>query len=125
MALLTLSAAARATGKDRSTLHRRIKSGELSAIVTPDGKKRIDTAELERVFGPLDGHKAPEATPDPAQDAIIEMLRGQLRQAADREQWLKAQLEQEQATRRELETRLLTPPEKRPGFWKRVFGHEN
>lgn len=125
MALLTLSAAARAVGKDRTTIHRKVKSGELSAVHGPTGEKRIDTSELERVFGPLQnsGNATQRATvaqqeaatpsptaPDATQMALVDMLRSQLSQATQREQWLREQLEAEQQTRRELETRLLPPP---------------
>jgi hypothetical protein len=129
MALLNISAAARATGKDRTTLHRKMKAGELSATVGPDGSKLLDTSELERVFGPLraTGDATPAATtgvqhapqqpapaPDPTAAALVELLRGQLVQSADRERWLREQLEAEQHARRELETRLLAPPTKEP-----------
>lgn len=127
MALLNISAAARATGRDRTTLHRKMKAGELSATVGPDGSKLLDTSELERVFGPLraTGDATPAATtgvqqppqqpapaPDPTAAALVELLRGQLVQSADRERWLREQLEAEQHARRELETRLLPPPAK-------------
>lgn len=47
---LTLSAAARTTGKGKSTIHRAIKAGKLSARRTDDGSYMIDTSELARVF---------------------------------------------------------------------------
>lgn len=127
MALLNISAAARATGKDRTTIHRKLKSGELSATVGPDGSKLIDTSELERVFGALratgeaTARAAPAATgethkretpADTTAAALVELLRGQLAQASSREQWLREQLETEQQARRDLETRLLPPPAK-------------
>lgn len=129
MALLSISAAARATGKDRTTLHRKLKTGELSATAGPNGAKLIDTSELVRVFGPLHatGDATPAATgsapqaapqaptaPDSTAAALVELLRGQLVQSADRERWLREQLEAEQHARRELETRLLPPPAKEP-----------
>jgi excisionase family DNA binding protein len=48
----TLSAAAKAVGLGKSTLHRAIKSGRLSATRLDDGSYRIDPAELARVFPP-------------------------------------------------------------------------
>ncbi len=48
---LTLSAAAKATGKSKSTLSRAIHSGKLSARRDDDGVFHIDGAELGRVFG--------------------------------------------------------------------------
>ena len=46
----TLGKAARATGKSKTTLHRVITSGKLSAIRNTDGEYEIDPAELMRVF---------------------------------------------------------------------------
>ena len=48
----TLTEAAEATGLGRTTLHRAIKSGRLSARREEDGSYRIDGAELARVYPP-------------------------------------------------------------------------
>ena len=53
MPILTFSQAIRASGASRSTVYRYVKEGKLSATRFPNGKRGIDTAELERVFGPL------------------------------------------------------------------------
>ena len=53
MAILTFTEAAKAVGIGRSTLYRYLSTGKLSAIALPKGGRGIDTAELERVFGPL------------------------------------------------------------------------
>lgn len=53
MALHSISEAHRLTGKARSTIRRDLKSGALSATARPDGTRAIDTAELVRVYGPL------------------------------------------------------------------------
>lgn len=53
MTVFSISAAARATGVDRTTIYRAIKSGRLSATTTATGERGIDLAELLRVFGPL------------------------------------------------------------------------
>jgi hypothetical protein len=57
MALIGLTEAAKLTGKDKTTIHRAMKSGRLSFIVGDDGDRQIDPAELERVFPikPQDG----------------------------------------------------------------------
>lgn len=47
---LTLTAAAQATGKGKSTLLRAVKSGKLSARRTDDGAFMVDASELARVF---------------------------------------------------------------------------
>ena len=52
MAELTLSQAAKQVGRGKSTLHRAIKSGRLSASRADDGTFRIDPSELLRAFPP-------------------------------------------------------------------------
>lgn len=49
MAKISISEASRLTGKNRSTLHRHIKSGKLSKIMDGDTPV-IDTSELVRVY---------------------------------------------------------------------------
>jgi predicted DNA-binding protein (UPF0251 family) len=56
MALLDLSAAAKAAGVSRQTLYRKMAEGVVSWDVDHQGKRRIDTAELLRAFGPLHSH---------------------------------------------------------------------
>jgi len=51
MAMLGLSEAARLVGRDVSTLHRAMASGRLSYTKDANGKRQLDVAELERVFG--------------------------------------------------------------------------
>ncbi|MEY0243821.1 DNA-binding protein [Providencia rettgeri] len=54
MALVSISEAARLTGKARSTLHKYIKQGKLSITTDQNtGKKNIETSELIRVFGKI------------------------------------------------------------------------
>ena len=49
----TLGDAAKAVGKSKTTLHRAIKSGKISAIKSEDGSYSIDPSELHRVFPPV------------------------------------------------------------------------
>jgi len=53
MTKVSISEAARLTGKPRSTLHRHIGNGTLSKESDGQGKPVLDVAELERVYGPL------------------------------------------------------------------------
>ncbi|WP_241627670.1 MerR family transcriptional regulator [Rosenbergiella epipactidis] len=55
MTLVSISEAARMTGKARSTLHKYIKQGKLSTTTDSDNSKKIEISELLRVFGPLLG----------------------------------------------------------------------
>ena len=47
---LSLSQAAKAAGKSKSTINRAIKSGKLSATRHDDGSYTIDGSELSRAF---------------------------------------------------------------------------
>jgi hypothetical protein len=51
MAAIGLAEAARMTGRNPSTIHRALKAGRLSYTKDAAGERRIDVAELERVFG--------------------------------------------------------------------------
>jgi hypothetical protein len=130
MAYLSISASARASGKDRNTIKRYLKDGRLSSTKDASGNQVIDTAELVRVFGPLVSTGAPyaqEQTPpsapeNPVLSQVVETLREQLRAAQEREEWLKGQLEAAQARSAELEQRMLPQGEGRKGFFVRFFG---
>ena len=53
MTILSMTQAAQQAGISRSTLYRAIRAGRLSVASQPNGSRGIDTAELMRVFGPL------------------------------------------------------------------------
>ena len=111
MTMLDLSAAARLVGRDVSTLHRAMVSGRLSFTKDRAGKRQLDPAELERVFG-IKGittsqtFRGNDADPDSnaPQAETIRHLRGLL--------------EIEVAERRRMLT-LLTGP--RAPWWRRWF----
>src|SRR5687768_17605260 len=52
-ARLNFTQAARMAGTTRAAVHRYVNEGKLSVIAEQDGKRVIDVAELERVFGKL------------------------------------------------------------------------
>jgi len=59
MALVSISEAARLTGKARSTLHKYIKQGKLSTTTDQNtGRKNIETSELIRVFDKISNFSA-------------------------------------------------------------------
>lgn len=62
MTSVSISEAARLTGKTRDTLHRHIKTGKLSALSDSNrqGARLIDVSELIRVYGPLVGQPGPQ-----------------------------------------------------------------
>ncbi|MCY4568957.1 MAG: hypothetical protein OXD49_11680 [Candidatus Poribacteria bacterium] len=85
MAKITISEAVGLTGVSESTIRRDIKSGTVSSEKDEKGHRRIDTAELHRVYDvtpPPDSQKA-----EPESQQIIGLLENQI---AD----LKAQLSQ-------------------------------
>lgn len=95
MAGLTLSQAAKASGKSKSTLSRAIKMGRLSATRLDDGNFSIDPAELFRVYPATSNNPYDErpiehgATPVPAElksrISMLELLLEKEREAVARE----------------------------------------
>ena len=136
MAIISMSEASRRWAIGRTNLYRAVKSGRLNLSTRPDGTKGIDTSELVRVFGepshrttanvpPMSGDDSPASEPDDREQprtpspvnllqAQVNQLSAQLEQANEREARLLAMLENEQQTRRELETKLLPAPPPRP-----------
>ncbi len=140
MALLNISQAAKAAGKDRNTIKRYMRDGRLSSSKNISGNVMIDTSELVRVFGALesDGATGAPATAlaQSSENAslhhlTVETLIQQLKAAEDREkaalereEWLKRQLEEEKERSRELERRMLPPgeaPDAKKGFFPRLL----
>ena len=128
MAGLTLSQAAKALGKSKSTLNRAIKTGRLSAIRNDDGTFSINPAELYRAF------------PEPPKNAILEHPRklertavpddlssriSLLQQLLDREREAVADLKEDRDRWRQQATSLLAnkeaapaaPPQAKPRRW--------
>lgn len=62
MAKVSISEAARLTGKSRTTLHRLIKSGDLSTCHGARNARLVDVSELIRVFGPLEHRPSEQVT---------------------------------------------------------------
>jgi hypothetical protein len=115
MANVSISEAARVTGKSRATIQRHIKVGKLSVGKDVSGNPIIDTSELLRVYGSMQaesGAVGQDETP------TVGLLKEQLRQAHEREEWLKKQLEAEQ----EFRHRMLPPGQEKKGLWARIFG---
>lgn len=55
MALVSISEAARLTGKSRTTMQSYIKQGKLTKCTDSNGASKLDTSELLRVFGSFHG----------------------------------------------------------------------
>ena len=61
---VNISQAARLTGKDRKTIQRHMEKGTLSFERDRGGKRLVDIAELQRVYGEIKIHAAPEVGHD-------------------------------------------------------------
>lgn len=127
----TLGDAAKAVGKSKTTLHRAIKSGRISATKSDDGSYSIDPSELHRVFPPVTQVTPSEALPRNVtehQSNTLETLRIQLeaqKKERERERELLqetiADLREDRDKWRQQATALLE--DHRPtGFFKRLFG---
>jgi excisionase family DNA binding protein len=83
----TLAEAAQATGLNRSTVLRAIKSGRISGTKDELGAWSVEAAELHRVFPPAEA--TPKALPQHAQtDALVAELRAQLAEMrSQRDAW--------------------------------------
>ena len=115
MAKVTVTEAAKLAGIGRQQLYRGyISTGKISVERGHQDRPQIDTAEILRGFGEIKG--TPEATQNgqdyigvkrhqdnelevvfQAKDEVISGLREQLREASEREAWLRQQLERMQA----------------------------
>ena len=127
----TLGEAAKASGKSKTTLHRAIKSGRISATRKDDNSYSIDPSELHRVFPSVTPVHEPEQlrrNDVEHQTGTAETLRLQLETAeSERErerqlmQEIIADLREDRDRWRQQATSLLE--DKRPkGFLKRLLG---
>ena len=140
----TLSQAAEATGKNKATIQRAIKSGKISAPKNSSGAYEIDPAELYRVFDATTQRVAqhPNATirntsavgenlaDNNALQRIAE-LEKELAVAEERKNGLEGQLHHLSETVDDLRKRLdqsegrvtaLLSDQRPRGFWRRLFG---
>ena len=128
----TLNEAAKATGKSKTTIHRALKSGKVSAIKRENGAYAIEPAELHRVFPPVPAERNEERSIRNDTEHLRDdqgTLRIQL-ETIEKERERERQQLQETITDlredrdrwRQQATALLE--DKRPrGFWKKLFGN--
>lgn len=72
MSIIGAQRASELTGVSRSTIQRYMKTGKLSCQQDANGKKRVDIAELERVFGLLPQEAVVCAPVSSSQKSLIE-----------------------------------------------------
>ena len=127
MALVSVSEAARLAGCTRANLYKTyIQTGKLSVTHDHQGKPKVDTAEVLRVFGSLQGDSNPIDTGiqsltgasvkgDTRHEMEVKMLLKQLEEAKEREQWYRQQIGELTSTIKLLE-------HQRPAsFWQKWF----
>jgi hypothetical protein len=113
MAQVGLSEAAKLTGRNQTTIHRAMKTGRLSFTVGESGERRVDTAELDRVFGvKVDGATA---------DAIAPRMQRHVTPVREMEA-LQRLLDDREATIRDLRARLDAETEERRRVQERLTG---
>lgn len=140
----TLSEAASATGKNKATIQRAIKSGKISAAKGESGSYEIDPSELHRVFPPVaqraahqtnatmrNAEKHSENAPDFNALQRIADLEKELAVMEERKNGLEEQKRQLTDTVDDLRKRLdssegrvltLLNDQRPKGFWKSIFG---
>ncbi len=134
----TLSEAATATGKNKVTIQRAIKSGKISAPKGDNGSYEIDPSELHRVFQPVaqratQRNSAQQAGFPPDFNALQQIadLERELAVMEERKNGLEEQKRHLTDTIEDLRRRLdssegrvlaLLNDQRSKGFWKRLFG---
>lgn len=123
----TLNEAAKAVGKSKTTIHRAIKSGKISASKLESGAYAIDPSELHRVFqvGTAErtnrNDKEQHETAVGTADIRLEMLEKERERERQQLEETIADLREDRDRWRQQATALLE--DKRPkGFWARLRG---
>lgn len=114
---LTLSQAAKALGKSKSTLNRAIKTGRLSATRNEDGTFSINPAELYRAFPEPSENMRQERPVEQDRTAVYDDLGGRislLQQLLEREREVVADLKEDRDRWRQQATSLLTNQDTAP-----------
>ena len=105
MATVSITQAAKLSGISRATFYRKyINTGVLSVATDANGHKQIDMSELLRVFPDLkltdtkaSGDAKAIDNDKPDQSAEVELLRQQLQESKERENWYRQQIAEEKA----------------------------
>lgn len=113
---LSLSQAAKITGKSKSTINRAIKTGKISATRYDDGSYSIDTAELTRAFSVEPQGGAKRRDTEPGEPRLLERI-GALESMLAHEREISDDLKEDWGRWRQQVTALLAPPPKRRGWW--------
>ena len=117
MSILTMTQAAHQAGISRSTLYRAIRTGRISVVSLPTGRRGVNMAELIRVFGPLQPKTVQKEQSGTSSDiAVMHERCASLQREVE---WLRADLADAKNEKNRLlgllETRLLQSSQKRKG----------
>ena len=104
----TLTEAAKATSKAKSTIHAAIKKGRISANRNDLGEYVIDPSELHRVFPPISKLDDKSNTPERPQNMELLIENATLKAKLEAMGELKSQIEAERDNLREQNTRITT-----------------
>ena len=126
----SLNEAPKATGKSKTTIHRALKSGKVSASKTDSGAYAIEPAELHRVFPPVSTSRNTERSEwndverQTDEQGTLRIQLESLEKERERErqqlQETIADLREDRNRWRQQATALLA--DKRPrGFWQKLF----
>ena len=129
----TLNEAAKATGKSKTTIHRALKSGKISAVKLDSGAYAIEPSELHRVFPLIPPERNEERSTRNDMDHSsndygtlhIQLKTIEKERERERQQLQEtiADLREDRDRWRQQATALLE--DKRPrGFWKKLFGNQ-
>ena len=123
----TLNEAAKAVGKSKTTIHRAIKSGKISASKLENGAYAIDPSELHRVFQvgtterTIRNDTEQRETAAGMADIRLEMLEKERERERQQLEETIADLREDRDRWRQQATALLE--DRRPRtVWKRIFG---
>ena len=133
MAKITISEAVGMTGVSESTIRRDIKSGKVSSEKDEKGHRRIDTAELDRVYGNLTPPPERQVAEHDSQKIITVLenqvadLQKQLELSNDRETALTLEksklLDLTDRLQKQNEVLMLpTEPQTKQTWWQRLTG---
>lgn len=96
MSLLSIVEASKQFNITRSRIYRALDKGTITAQIDADGVKRIDPTDLVRVFGNAKQKKHAPNKSDTIKmeqsETVVEILKEQLKQAQEREQFYKAEI---------------------------------
>ena len=123
----TLGQAAKATGKQKSTILEAIRNGRISATKNDLGRYQIDPAELHRVYPPIVQTEREETQTNPYKTELLEEKIKFLERELARLERQEADLREDRDHWRKQATALLTdqrakPEPPRMGLWQRLFG---